>query len=155
VYNLSGVFLVVIKKKLYALRKYLFIGGGGFFGAVARVLLKKLMLVYPLSHFPYVTLFINISGSFFLALFITLALDLWELDSDIRLGVATGFFGAYTTFSAFCKETVDLSIQGAYTFALFYMVNSVVLGLLATYCGILIARKIILIVTKEEIDETL
>ncbi|MPN30267.1 putative fluoride ion transporter CrcB [bioreactor metagenome] len=69
-----------------------------------------------------------------------MALSVREFDPDIKLGLTVGFLGAFTTFSALCRETVDLLGRGDYFFALAYMILSVVLGLLGAYAGISLIR---------------
>jgi fluoride ion exporter CrcB/FEX len=58
------------------------------------------------------TRFFNVLGAFALAFILTIAFEIWTFDSDIRLGVTTGFLGAFTTFSTLCKETVGLMQNG-------------------------------------------
>lgn len=78
-----------------------------------------------------------------LALLLTLALEIFEIDESIRLGIATGFLGGYTTFSTLCKETVTLLVSGYYFSAITYLTMSTVLGLAAVYLGIVVAREVI------------
>ncbi|MGE5493729.1 MAG: fluoride efflux transporter FluC [Burkholderiales bacterium] len=51
---------------------------------------------------------------FLLALIMSVALELLELNSNLRLGIATGLLGAFTTFSTICKEASSLIFQGLY-----------------------------------------
>lgn len=125
------------------MRKYLFIAVGGMFGAILRFAAGKIQVWDNLSSIPLNTLFVNITGSFLLALFLTIAFEVWKFNSDVRLGVGTGFFGAYTTFSTLCKQTVNLIADGEYYSALSYMTVSVMLGLAAAYFGVIFAREVI------------
>jgi len=124
------------------MKKYVWIGCGGFLGAVLRYLIKGIQIYGYHEAVPLNTLFINVSGTFALALIMTLALEIFELDADIRLGVTTGFLGAYTTFSTLCKEVVGLMRNGAYFSAISYLTVSAVLGLGAAYFGTVLAREI-------------
>nr|WP_242851510.1 CrcB family protein [Clostridium sp. DMHC 10] len=90
------------------MKKYLLIAGGGALGAILRFIIKNINFYNYKQAIPLNTLIINITGSFVLALISTIAIDNLELDNDIRLGITTGFIGAYTTFSTMCKETVGL-----------------------------------------------
>lgn len=125
------------------MRKYIFIGIGGFFGAILRLYIKT----FPIQNYkelvPLNILFINVMGSFLLALITTTALEVWEINSDIRLGICTGFLGAYTTFSTMCKEAVTLLDKGYYFSAVTYLTNSVFLGIAAAYLGVVVAREYI------------
>lgn len=125
------------------MKKYIFIGAGGFLGAILRLWIKTIPLQNYKELIPINTLFINITGSFILALITTAALEIFKMDVDIRLGICTGFLGAYTTFSTMCKEASDLINKGYYFSSLSYIVNSVVLGLAAAFLGIVVAREVI------------
>lgn len=123
------------------MRKYIYIGCGGFTGAILRYLIEQIRLQNYHENIPLNTLFINVSGAFLLAFILTIAFEVWEMDSDIRLGITTGFLGAYTTFSTLCKETVMLLRGGEYLSAISYITASAMLGLGASYLGVVLARK--------------
>jgi CrcB protein len=99
------------------------------------------------TTFPYGTFFINISGSLFLGWFMTLLSEKvvlsegsWLRPDDLRLMIAVGFTGAYTTFSTFEHESHSLLRDGDGLLAMTYLFASVFLGLLAVRLGILLAR---------------
>ncbi len=99
------------------------------------------------TAFPWGTFFINISGSLFLGWFATVLSDrlphtegLWLSPDDLRLMVAVGFTGAYTTFSTFEYESQGLLRDGDGLKATTYLFASVFLGLLAVRLGIALAR---------------
>lgn len=121
--------------------KYLSIGLGGFFGAIARVLLKSVVIVADIGQFPLNTFLINIAGSFLLSFILTVAFEGWRMNADLRMGLTTGLLGAFTTFSTFCKESVGLMRSGALPVALLYMAGSVAAGLFAAYLGVVLARE--------------
>lgn len=135
------------------MKKYFFIGIGGFFGAILRLYIKTIPIQNYKELIPINTLFINVTGSFILALITTIALEILKIDTDIRLGICTGFLGAYTTFSTMCKETVDLIDNGNYFSSLSYVTNSVFLGLAAAYFGVVVAREVIQKLINNTIDE--
>jgi fluoride exporter len=99
------------------------------------------------TAFPYGTFIINISGSLFLGWFLTiigerLALGegAWLQADDLKLMIAVGFTGAYTTFSTFEFETYRaLEDKNALVGAI-YPLGSVLLGLVAVYVGVALAR---------------
>jgi len=124
------------------MRKYIYIGCGSFIGAVLRYLAKGIQVYNYQENVPINTLLINVLGAFIMAVILTISFEVWAFDSDIRLGVTTGFLGAFTTFSALCKETVGLMQNGDYFLAISYITASTMLGLGAAYFGIVIARKI-------------
>lgn len=124
------------------MKKYLFIAAGGALGAISRYLIKNIHIINGGSSFPVNTLLINVTGSFLLALILTIAFKYWSFDTNIRLGIATGFLGAYTTFSTMCKETSNLIMKGMYSSATLYISLSLFLGLLFVYLGVVSAHKV-------------
>lgn len=125
------------------MKKYIFIGAGGFLGAILRFWIKSIPLQNYKELIPINTLFINVTGSFILALITTIALEVLKMNDDIRLGICTGFLGAYTTFSTLCKEASVLINKGYYFSSLSYITNSVVLGLAGAYFGVVVAREVV------------
>lgn len=120
------------------------VGSAGFIGAVARWLIALLFGQSFNIRFPIGTLFINISGSFFLGWFMTVAAGRYSgvISPTMRLAIATGFVGAYTTFSTFMYESNRLTEEGAGIEAMVNLVGSLVLGLIAVRLGILLARRV-------------
>lgn len=122
------------------LTKYLAVAAGGALGAVLRYYLGGTMLGRTAAPFPTATFVINVTGSFILGLFLTLATERFNVSPHLRLAVAVGFVGAYTTFSTFEYETAKLIEDGDVTRALLNVVLSFVVGLLAVWLGIFAAR---------------
>jgi CrcB protein len=122
------------------MRNLLAVGAGGFLGAVARYGVGLALARFWTAEFPLGTFVINVSGSFVLGLFSTLATERLAIDPAWRLLVATGFVGAYTTFSTFEYETHRLVEVGATAWAAANVVASVVVGFLALRLGVLLAR---------------
>ena len=123
------------------MRRYLLVGIGGAAGAVSRYELGGLFPVGP-GEFPLGTFLINLTGCFGLGLFLTLIVERYRVRAAWRLLVATGFVGAYTTFSSFSNEVLTLWRQGFGPMGLLYSVGSLVSGLLAVTAGLVIARLI-------------
>lgn len=137
------------------MRKYILIGIGGILGSILRYWFRGVPIYHYHENVPLNTLIINITGSFILALILTIAFDVWEFNTDIRLGIATGFVGAYTTFSTLCKETVNLLYQGDYFSAVSYIAVSTMVGIAAVYFGVVVAREVVSkIVKKDDTDPT-
>jgi len=122
------------------LKKYLLVGLGGFFGAIARYELGGLFKVGN-GGFPAGTFVINLTGSFVLGLFLTLLAEKYILPVEWRLFFATGFVGAYTTFSSLTNETITLFRQGYWSVGLLYSVASLAGGMLFAWLGLLAARQ--------------
>ncbi len=118
----------------------LIVGLGGFFGAISRFLVGKLSVKLFGQFFPHGTLVVNVFGAFLLGLFYTLIANKMHLSPHIRLFIGVGFLGAFTTFSSFSVETVELVKTSGYGVALVNIVLNVVLSLVAAYCGMLLAK---------------
>ncbi|AYD40501.1 CrcB family protein [Clostridium fermenticellae] len=123
------------------MRKYIFIGLGGFFGAILRSFIKNTNILNHNTLIPFDTLFINISGSFMLAFILTTVIKYLKIDENIQLGISTGFVGTYTTFSTLCKEMVALITNKFYYAAISYVIISLLIGFTAVYLGIFAANK--------------
>ncbi|HEY5311900.1 MAG TPA: fluoride efflux transporter CrcB [Pirellulales bacterium] len=99
------------------------------------------------TSLPYGTFIINITGSLFLGWFLT-RLDqrplgasfAWPRTDDLRLLIAVGFTGAYTTFSTFEWEAHGLLRDGETTAGTMYLVGSVLVGVLAVRLGVALGR---------------
>lgn len=94
------------------------------------------------ASFPYGNLIINLSGSFILGLFITLATERFLIDPRWRLFFAIGLLGSYTTFSSYTYESLALMMNGQWLTGLFNLFGSALLGGLAVAGGIFLGRLI-------------
>jgi fluoride exporter len=122
------------------LTRYLAVGVGGALGAMLRFYLGGSVLARTAAPFPTATFVINITGSFIIGFFLTLATERIPLSPHLRLAVAVGFVGAYTTFSTFEYETARLVEQRDFMRATLNVVLSFVVGFLAVWGGIIAAR---------------
>lgn len=123
------------------MKEHICVGLGGFIGAVTRFLLGNISVFSYKGSIPVNTLFINVTGSFILALILTAGNGIWIKDEDVKAGITVGILGAYTTFSTFCKETVELMQLNSYYTAALYVILSFAFSLLAAYCGGLLGRR--------------
>jgi CrcB protein len=121
----------------------LYVALGSALGGVARYLLGGLMQRIFDTTFPIGTLLINISGSLLLGAIMSYAIETPTLSPDMRAFLTIGLCGGYTTFSTFSYETVSLLKDGEWTRAGLYVVASVVLALLSTLLGFVLARQAI------------
>jgi len=121
--------------------RYLAVGAGGFLGAIARYALGVWIETAWRRQFPLATFLVNLSGCFILGAFLTAAAERLDIGPLARLFVATGFVGAYTTFSTFEYENYRLTQTGAWGWALLNVVGSVVAGFLAVRLGVLLVRR--------------
>ncbi len=116
------------------------VGAGGLLGAGARYVVGTWATDRWGSAFPWGTLLVNVSGSLVLGFYLTLATARFADRATTRLFVATGFLGAYTTFSTFSYEVVQQIQQGAFLRAFAYVGMSVAVGLGAVVIGTLAAQ---------------
>ncbi|RVC41870.1 MAG: fluoride efflux transporter CrcB [Mesorhizobium sp.] len=114
---------------------------GGGIGAGIRHLtnMGALRLVGP--NYPWGTMAINILGSFAMGLFIAV-LARRGGSNEVRLFVATGILGGFTTFSAFSLDFATLWERGATLPAFGYALASVIGAILALFLGLWLARSL-------------
>jgi CrcB protein len=117
----------------------LWVGLGGFVGAIARYLLATWIAGRAGTAFPLGTLVINLSGSLVLGLLVGV-LENHVTPPTLRLALATGFLGAYTTFSTFTYETIRLVEEGSFLLAALNAGGSLALGLGAVFGGLGLGR---------------
>lgn len=122
--------------------EYLVIGIGGILGANARYLIAGWAAQWFGTEFPYGTFVINISGSFILGLFMALLQDRALIHPNYRLFFATGFCGAYTTFSTLTYESLRLFEDGSFLLGFANIFGSVTIGMLGVFIGFVFGRMI-------------
>lgn len=108
-------------------------------GAIARYELG-LAVTSRAGAFPLSTFLVNVSGSFVIGILLVLILERWRPNEYVRPFAATGFLGAYTTWSSFMVDTTKLLKDGHVAVAAAYVAASLVGGLVAVYAGAVIAR---------------
>jgi fluoride exporter len=122
------------------MEKYILIGIGAFLGANARYLMQSWAAARWGSGFPLGTVLVNVIGSFILGFFMTAATQRAAISTNWRLFISVGLLGGYTTFSSFTYETLALLQGDRWLASLLYFGGNVVIGLLAAFAGILLAR---------------
>jgi CrcB protein len=118
------------------MRALLFVGIGGGLGSILRYMISVFAGRHIPIVFPIGTLLVNISGCFLIGVFYSIFSRHADLNSDWRLFLITGICGGYTTFSTFSYDGLILLKQGSNLSFMFYVLGSVVLGLLATFAGV-------------------
>ena len=121
------------------MKEMLWVGLGGFVGANARYLLGGWIAARFGSTFPYGTLVINVTGSFILGLIMG-TLEGHVLSPVVRLALAIGFVGAYTTFSTWTYATMRLLEDGSWELAFANVFGSLLVGMLAVIGGLAAGR---------------
>jgi fluoride exporter len=121
---------------------FLLVAAGGAIGAALRHGVGLLSLRHLPSTWPWATFTVNILGGFAMGMLVGwLALKAEGAGQDLRLFLATGLLGGFTTFSAFSLETVNMIRTGETAKALAYIVLSVGCSVAALALGLLLARR--------------
>ena len=110
----------------------------GAAGALCRLGANNLFGTRP---FPVATLAVNVVGCFLLGL-----VAVWgatQMSPDAVSALSVGFLGAFTTFSTFALEAVNLEEAHRWGLAIVYVTCSVVLGLGAALAGQLLGRSLL------------
>jgi len=115
---------------------------GGGLGALARYVVSGIVMQKMGASFPYGTLTVNILGSFVMGFLAMWLVERIGLDPLVRLAIFVGFLGAFTTFSTFSMETLNLFEQGQQFHALLNMLLNVSLSVLAVWLGALAGKSI-------------
>ena len=113
---------------------------GGAIGASVRHLVNMASLKLLGPDFPWGTMLINISGSLAMGVFVELLARRFNGSNELRLFVATGILGGFTTFSAFSLDFAMLWERGDTGQAVAYAGGSVIVSLVALFAGLWVVR---------------
>lgn len=114
---------------------------GGGIGAGLRHMSGTAIMRLMGPAFPYGTLFVNVTGSLLMGLFIAwLVKRSGGSSNELRLFFATGVLGGFTTFSAFSLDVANLIEGGSMTSAFMYILASVIICVAAVFIGLWIGR---------------
>ncbi len=115
---------------------------GGAFGAVSRFLVSTGVYRLAGRDFPYGTLAVNVLGSLLMGFLYILLIERANMNAEWRAVLLVGFLGAFTTFSTFSIETLNLLEAGEPLRALTNILVSVIFCLLAAWLGVLVGRQL-------------
>lgn len=116
------------------------IAAGGAFGSVLRYTMANWVTTLTGRGFPYGTLAVNVLGCLAMGFLFVLFVDRLSDSVIWRAGLLIGVLGGFTTFSSFSIETFNLIEQGDVLKAMVNAIVSLILCLLATWTGAVIAR---------------
>ena len=119
-----------------------YIAAGGALGAVMRYLVSTGIHSFLGRGFPYGTLTVNVLGSFMMGFLFIYLLERSSLGPEWRALILIGFLGAFTTFSTFSIETLNLIESGAMARAMANILVSVITCILATWLGVILGRQL-------------
>lgn len=117
------------------LKNILFVLVGSAAGGSLRYITSLMIQSKNSTQFPMATFLINLIGCFIIGIVYAIAARNATTGSDIKLLLATGFCGGFTTFSAFAFENLELFKSGMHLTALMYIILSVTLGILGVVLG--------------------
>ncbi len=121
---------------------YLFIGLGGAAGAIARVVLMRILPSFVLN-LPLKILCVNVLGCFAIGVLTGVMTFYWNAPINMRHFLVQGFLGGFTTFSAFALEFGLLYEKGFHLTSIAYAVLSVVLSLAFFFVGLKMMRVLV------------
>lgn len=104
---------------------------GGFLGAIIRFYISSTINT---RTYPTATFLINISGSFLFGFIVSL-----DISNTLSLLFTTGFLGAFTTFSTFSYETIQLIEKRHYLTAAIYVISTLIIAVVGVWIGFNIA----------------
>lgn len=118
------------------------IAAGGALGALLRFWMSNGIYGLMGRSFPYGTLAVNVLGSLLMGFLYVMLIDKLPLGPQWRAALLIGLLGAFTTFSTFSMETLNLVEGGEMLKALLNVLLSVSLCLMATWFGVLAGRSV-------------
>lgn len=124
------------------LKQLLLVGTGGFLGSIARFFVSKLNITWSFHNIPLGTLIVNVLGSLIIGILMGFFMKNNEVSSsnNLRLLLAVGFCGGFTTFSAFANENFSLLQNGQFFTSFIYISVSITMGILAVFAGYILTK---------------
>jgi len=119
-----------------------FIAAGGATGALLRYWMSSGIYVLLGRGFPYGTLTVNIVGSLIMGFLYVFMIERMDVSAELRAALMIGLLGAFTTFSTFSIETLNLLESGEQLKAALNVILSVTLCLLGCWLGMIVGRNV-------------
>jgi len=123
------------------MKQLLMVAAGGAAGAAARYLVYVLAGQFLGTGFPFGTLIVNIVGSFIMGVLVEGMALAWTIGEQMRLFLAVGVLGAFTTFSTFSLDVGLLYERGRIALIALYVSVSVIGSIGALFLGMYLIRR--------------
>jgi fluoride exporter len=123
------------------LNHFILVAAGGAIGAALRHAANLGAWRLFGAAYPWGTMGVNIVGSLVMGLSVELIARRFGASQELRLFIATGILGGFTTFSAFSLDFATLIERGQVLGAMLYAIVSVVLSIIALFAGLWVARQ--------------
>jgi len=121
----------------------LYVAAGSAAGGVARYLLSGWAQGMARGDYPWGTLVVNVLGSFLLGALMQYSMEVASVSPELRVTLAIGFCGGFTTFSTYSYEAWTLIATGDIARGLVYLLASVVLSLVAVATGMVLINALL------------
>jgi CrcB protein len=119
---------------------YLVVFAGGGFGAALRHGVNRAALAWFGPHFPYGTLLVNVIGGLLMGVLAEVLVLRGGASQELRLFLATGILGGFTTFSAFSLDAALMWQKGQWLTLAAYVSSSVLVSIMALFAGMAAVR---------------
>lgn len=116
---------------------------GGAIGSVLRYAMMNFVGKAAGINFPYGTLAVNVTGSLLMGILIGALARFIDGGSELRLFLAVGVLGGFTTFSAFSLDVVTMIENNNISGAAIYVISSVLFSIIALFLGLVVTRIIL------------
>lgn len=113
---------------------------GSSIGGALRFITSEYLKQFTPVRFPLATFLVNILGCFIIGVVYGFTIKGTQDTNGLKLLLATGFCGGFTTFSAFTSENLELIRSGNQLTAIVYILLSVLLGIVATFSGSILIK---------------
>jgi len=122
------------------IEKYFLVFLGGGIGAVSRYGLSGLVQRVSGAAFPLGTMSVNVLGSLFIGLIISLSDRFLIITPNVKIFITIGALGGFTTFSTFSYETIALMQDGEIIAVSLNVAVTVIGCLAAAWAGIMLGK---------------
>ncbi len=119
-----------------------YIAAGGATGALMRYWMSNGIYALLGRGFPYGTLTVNVVGSLLMGFCYVFMIERMDVSVEWRAALMIGLLGAFTTFSTFSIETLNLLESGEQMKAALNILLSVTLCILGCWIGMIVGRNV-------------